>query len=385
MLGNGNDVVAAGAPLASNNSIEHIATTMGVGASDLSKVSYQIPVFYDYDSGASKWKYTTLRHNADDASDSWMSSSAIAGATPVAADTLMPLANIINALNDAQNDARPIGAGFIVQNPGADVLVSSFLAPSVSGPGYTLTKFYDAPVVDGLKSSSFEFVTSDGVRPDESTYPGWHQGASGVGLGTYASLVENGATKGLNVTGRSQILNGYADADFTNNNLPEILAAGVSVVGDPAAGAAGYTFQVPIFFYVDGVIGRQYTTLRTDVPADGVITAAATWTTSGVIGSSYVRDDSDTLDELLGAIASYQIIGHGFYVESGSALVQSVTFNGLTTSFAKAAPASAPKSAGPQQIANTGAGDIAPMLGIAALALLALGGVTLTAQRARQG
>lgn len=389
MLGNGNDVVPAGGPLASSNSIEHIAGTVGVGTSDLSKVAYQIPVFYAYNTTSpNAWKYTTLRHSAADASDNWISSSAITGPTlSVAANTATPLADIVAALNEAQNDARPIGVGFIVKNPGADVLVSSFVAPSADGSGYTLTKFYDAPVVDGLKSDAFEFVTSDDIRPDESTYPGWHQGASGETLGTYTSLVENGATKGLDVTGKSQILNGYADADFTNNNLLEILAAGVSVVGDPSDDAAGFTFQVPIFFYVDGVIGQQYTTLRTEVPADGVITADALWTTSGAIGSIYARGDSDQLEDLLSLMSSYQIIGHGFYVESGSVLAQSVTFNGLVTSFEKAAAVTpvpeTPK--GPEKLANTGAANNwSTMAGIAALALMALGGVTLAARRARQ-
>lgn len=381
MLGNGNDVAKTNpASQPDSTSLIDLANSLWVVSSDDSKVSYQIPVFYNYTTG---WKYTTLRHNAADPSDVWTTSGAIGGT--YAANASAPLSDLIAALNLAQNDARAIGAGFIVQNPGADVLVSSFT--SLRAEGYVTTKFYEPGPVDLVSTSALgEFVHSDDINADETTYPGWHQGSSGANLGTYTS-VESGATvSGLQVTGKSQILNGFAPENFLDNNLLQVLFAGVSVNGVPAGDAVGYTFQVPIFFYADGVIGQQFTTLRAAVPQDGVITPELEWTASRAIGP-IPAGTVGTLWELLDGASSYQVLGYGAYIESGSVLLQSITFNGLTTSFVKQpapAPAPAPKPGGPQPIANTGAGDATPMIGMAALALLALGGVTLAVRRARQ-
>lgn len=393
MLGNGNDVGPKADDWANRPdtvSIVDLAESLDAVSSDPSKVAFQIPVFYQ--SGAGALKYTTLYHAASDSSDTWMTTAAIAdSSTFTAPHASGSLDDIVAALGPA---ARPIGAGFLVKTPGTDVLVSSFTMNGAT------TKLYDAPVVDPVKSASSEFVHSSSIRPNENTYPGWHQGV-GAGAGTFASLESNGAVNGLSVTGRSQILQGYADADFTNNNLVDIFDAGVAVVGAPADDAVGYTFQVPVFFYVEGTLGRQYTTLRTDVApvpqptltaavpgAEHIdISADAEWTTSGAIGSTYGAGGHDSLYGLLSEMSSYQVIGHGLYVESGSVVAESITFNGLTTSFVKAASVTpqpeTPK--GPQKIANTGAGDTTPMMAIAALVLLALGGMTLAARRARQG
>lgn len=390
MLGNGNDVGPNTDDWANHPntvSIVDLAESLDVVSSDPSKVAYQIPVFYQ--NGAGALKYTTLYHAASDLSDTWITTSAIADSltftTPHASGSLGDIVADLGAY------ARPIGAGFLVKTPGADVLVSSF---TING---ATTKFYDAPVVDPVKAASSEFVHSSTIRLNENTYPGWHQGVA-TGAGTFASLESHGAVNGLSVNGRSQILNGYADADFTNNNLLEIFNAGVTVVGTPADDAAGYTFQVPVFFYVDGQLGRQYTTLRTNVApaaqptltavvpgAESItLSADAEWTTSGPIGLVYGAGGSDSLYGLLSEMSSYQVIGHGLYIESGNVLAESITFNGLTTSFVKAAPASAPAPKGPQKIANTGAGDVTPMIGMAALALLALGGVALAARHVRR-
>lgn len=388
MLGNGNDIVKSDpAAQPDNTTIEDLAANLWVVASDASKVSFQIPVFYNVTNGL---KYTTLRKNAaDSASTQWVSSANIVDpADPativIAKDAPAELADIVAALDAFDNDARAIGAGFLVQNPGSDVLVSSF--SSTRAADYVTTSFYEPGAVDPVNTSPLgEFVHSDDINADETTYPGWHQGSSGADLGTYASVVSGAAVNGLLVTGKSQILNGFAPENFLDNNLLDVLNAGVSIHGAPSDDAVGYTFQIPLFFYTEGVIGQQFTTVRADVPADGVITADLQWTASraiGVIPAGAVA----TLDALLGAMSSYQALGYGFYIESGSVTAQSITFNGLTTSFVKTAPVTpspeTPK--GPQKIANTGAGDITPMIGIAALALLALGGVTLAASRARQ-
>mgnify|MGYP000844082255 CR=1 FL=1 len=378
--GNGND----GATEVDTTSIDHLAKNMSAVTSDPTSVFFQIAVFYGTP-GA--WKFTTLRKNVADSSDVWMTSSPIAGSA-YAQDSADDIDQLVAAIDAAAaavtGEVRAIATGLLVWEPSADTLVSSLTVNGVT------TKFYAAPTADGVNNTATSgFVHSNDIRPNAATYPGWHQGVTGANLGTFASIENGQAVNGLKVTGKSQILNGFAPENFLDNNLPELLAGGVSVYGVPASDAVGYTFQIPMFFYAEGAIGQQFTTLRLEVPANGAIPAdlSTLWTTSRAIpGAGVGAHEAGTLGNLLGAMSSYQVLGYGAYIETGSVTLESITFNGLTTTFVKAAPAPSPekKPAGPQALTNTGSGDWAPMVGIAGVALLAVGGALLAARRTQQ-
>ena len=332
MFGNGNDVAKVD-PNARYDytSIASLAASLDVVSSDDATLFYQIPVFYDYGGAeADKWQYTTLRQRTDTGGDYWISSEALPG---VAANTPVPLGDIVEALNQEQDDARPIGAGFLVL-PGADeVLVSSFTAN-----GHT-THFYEEPVSSTEPAGSDHgFVHADDIRGDATSYQGWHEevASTNPAIGAFETVVQEGESLGLQVTGKSQLVYGYDEEARPTNSLPEILDVGYRVMGVPADGTRGFEAQVPVFFHQEGVPGRQFTTLRAAIPADGQLTADLLWASSRDLGSvpanTYV-----SLESILDALENYEILGHGFTVESGSALVESVSFNGHVSTFTKAA------------------------------------------------
>jgi len=248
------------------------------------------------------------------------------------------------------------------------------------------THFYSEPGFDTSSSQDGkQFVHADDIDPEETddTYVGWHQGVAPEEAGEFSSVKgENGAISGLLVNGRSQILHGYAEEDYPVNSLDEIVDTfHISTLS--SANPEGFTAQFPVFYYADGVIGQQFTTLRATIGQDGSIVDDTWYTSSAVNGVSYA---DASLDEILAAFSSYQVIGHGFYIQSGSVIVQDIVFNGYDTTFAQLAPETPTEpeqQKGPEQIANTGSGDLAPLAISAALALMLAGGVALAVRRAR--
>lgn len=78
-------------------------------------------------------------------------------------------------------------------------------------------------------------------------------------------------------------------------------------------GVAGYTFQVPMFFFAEGKIYTDptmpdFTTFREYVAGGDKILAADTWTFSGDIGSAYLPEGTGNLENTLNAMSSYEII-----------------------------------------------------------------------------
>jgi len=378
MHGNGNDV--AGTEPTDDTTIQQLAASLDIVSSDDSQVWYQIPVFFNGSEGEGEgeisWSFTTLRKQASDASDQWTTSSTV-GTIP--AQGSANLSTFEEEFGTLGNDARPIGAGFLVEalDP---VLVSSFTASGET------TYFYPEPGFDTkANQDGKQFVHADDIDPEETddTYVGWHQGVAPEEAGEFSSVEgENGAISGLLVNGRSQILYGYAEEDYPANSLGEIVDTfHISTLS--SANPEGFTAQFPVFYYVDGVIGQQFTTLRATIGEDGSIVDNTWYTSRAVNGVSYA---DASLDEILDAFSSYQVIGHGFYIQSGSVIVQDIVFNGYDTTFAKSAsetPAQPEQQKGPEQIANTGSGDLAPLAISAALALMLAGGVALAVRRAR--
>ncbi|GAA3582062.1 hypothetical protein GCM10022198_01610 [Klugiella xanthotipulae] len=148
-----------------------------------------------------------------------------------------------------------------------------------------------------------EYVTDATIRPDETTYLGWHEGAGAAG--TYTSTPD-----GLALTGKVQILKGTA---AITASLPDFAA---SLDSD----ATGEVFvQVPVF-YNDG---KNFTTLHYRVGDDSGL-----WTTSRALGS-YGQLAEAPLADFVAQMGSYLIIGYGFFVDEGqTAVVRSFDAHG---------------------------------------------------------
>lgn len=336
--GNGNNGSDPATPPAQTvaQAIAELGINAPVGANH---VFYQVPVFFGYGSVvANRWEFTTLRKNVTDTSDNWISSKAL---TAVPANTATPLSAIVAAL---PTDARAIATGFMVDGP-ANVVVSSF-----TGNG-EMTAFMPADGACVPTATPGGNVFDGDIRPDESTYPGWHDG---TGTGTYKSY-----PTGLEVQGEAQILYGLTDpAGFMNNCFSLANSMSVELVGYSAPVWA----QVPVFYYPNGTISnapadRLFTTLRSDVSDLGT-----TWTASRDIFADAAKTvvlvpantpvDYGTISQALG---QHQVIGFGFFVNAGeSATVKSLTFNGVKTNFALDIPATVIQPTKPVKV-DTGA------------------------------
>lgn len=335
--GNHNDLVGPGEALADPTSIAELASSLSLAISDPSRTTYQIPVFYGHDGAA--WKFTMLRKNVAHDDNRWISSATIpaeGSASEIRAEYEYPLAQIIAAL-EANGDPRAIGAGFFVDRPTSELIVSSFTASGVT------TRFYAAPPTSAdPRGTDTGFVHADSIyvraELSEDAYAGWHEEVEDAAVrGTFESVVAPSGDHitGLRVTGKSQLINGYADDARPRNSLPQILDEGFVIDGAAETGARGFEAQIPVFFQQEGRIGQQFTTLRAAVPADGRLTSGLPWASSRDLGA-VPADTYTDLNSIIAALGDYEIIGHGFTVEAGTALVKNVSFNGHATTFATA-------------------------------------------------
>ncbi|WP_449282593.1 S-layer homology domain-containing protein [Leucobacter sp.] len=332
--GNGNDV----AETAQGPSVVALAESLQVVSSDPGKVFYQIPLRLD-SNGDGVWTsgeaWTTLRAPSSD-STVWTTSRAIAGYGAHASATLEQWEAAFDG------DAFPIGAGFHVDKTASgDVLVSSFTADGVT------TRFYAENVATPAAPAT-EYVTAADIRPNEESYPGWHESVEPgqeATRGTFETVAgEGGATLGLRVTGKSQLINGFAPEDFQRNAAG--FAAAMTV--DAAEGGAAIFTQVPVFYYPEGQLfgeddAPRFTTLRAPVAGSGAIGSAG-WVSSADIvdGSGGVlvpRNTAAPLDDIVAALGQHDVLAYGFTVDGAGAVatVESVSFNGTTTAFTKAA------------------------------------------------
>ncbi len=173
-------------------------------------------------------------------------------------------------------------------------------------------------------------VRNADIRPDESSYAGWHQGYDKA---AYASAI---TADGLESIGRSQILYGYA-----NNTNADLAADGVNAdLSDDLVGASyevksGRAYlQVPLFADLDGA-GPQapvFATLRPAEPAEATTKVAAgdQWVTSRALGD-IAANTPMPLSGIIAAIeaGTYKTIGIGVLTDVGEkSTVASITFNG---------------------------------------------------------
>jgi len=112
---------------------------------------------------------------------------------------------------------------------------------------------YGFTTAEPAEPTSTEYVYGDDIRPDESTYPGWHEGYANAEV-SYA-VDEDGLH--LGDPAHSQIIDGL-DAPLTTTELEALItSAGVTVT------EGSVTFQVPVLYGTGGVDDApSFTTLR---------------------------------------------------------------------------------------------------------------------------
>ena len=312
--GNGNDVN----PAADQTPLADVLTSLGASVSSADNVTLQVPVRVDANEDGvytADEPWSTLRASVADPSV-WTTSKALGTIGVGGTGSVGDFAGITGIY--------PIATGLLVQGNTEDVLVSSFTS------GGTETKFYHTPGVPVAGESVESYVDASDIGPDESNYEGWHDGAEAGG--TFATVEgAHGATLGLEVTGKAQILNGFGDEQFLNGGLE--FANGMSIEVTPGGDAV--FAQVPVFYYPDGNAERQFTTLRAEVTPAG-FTPETVWTNSGTVAG--IAGKSGTIADYIDAMGQHDVIGYGFFVDTGkTATVTSISFNGATTEFAKAA------------------------------------------------
>lgn len=172
------------------------------------------------------------------------------------------------------------------------------------------------------------------IRPDETTYPGWHQG--------YANAADKYAVtaEGLALTDASQIIYGYSDTErLPGNQLLSLIDAG-EVEWSTTADSDPAFFQIPVNYGNGG-----FTTLRPAQPAAGDNSASRDqqWVSSKTIPVSSANatelpaNTPAALGDILAAldINTVQVLGFGVLTQDGtSSTVTSIRWNYTTYTFA---------------------------------------------------
>ncbi|MGN6271645.1 MAG: hypothetical protein ACTHMQ_00995 [Protaetiibacter sp.] len=279
----------------------------------------------------------------------------------IAANTTAPLQDFLDELDATAGDLRYSGYGFYALPQFPPAVVSSIaFGDDTTTFGRTVTT---APVTSTVN------VRESEIRPDESTYTGWHEGY------VNATPAYDVTTSGLSFGNgaNSQIINGLATPIVTTAPFGAFTSLSVTV-------ASGEAFlQVPVFFGP----GDTFATLR---PATGAtagtsgVALSDAWTSSRAIPATAVTPAiaantpvplGDLLEALVAQGGSVQLLAFGVLAQaSAPAVVSQVAFNGVSYSFVP-------------QLAATGV-DTASTFGTASAALLLLlGGGLLVALRRR--
>ena len=308
--GNGNDV-----DLNSDTTpLSEVLDGLELVASEDAALTLQVGVRID-DNEDGVWQpgesWATLRAPAGD-SNAWTTSRAIGELQP---GETVDRAGAIAALG---TNAYAISTGFLAWKPASSVLVTSF--SDASGT----TRFTAEPAAPVAGETRTEYLTE--IRPNEDTYPGWHNGADSGEAWEFVHDTES--PNSIALTGRVQLLNGFAEEDFLANGLDLALTMQVGRSGGPV------WVQIPVFAYPDGHSGQPvFTTVRALVPESGSLADAPEWEISRKIGG-VDKNTPVSFEEIRAALGEHDVIGYGIYVDTDqSALVGSIVFNGLTTVF----------------------------------------------------
>lgn len=225
------------------------------------------------------------------------------GADPVTipANGSAPLADLLRGMPAPSK----VGSGFFV-DAGQTATVASFSAGGVVTPFALGT----APAA----TAEVTVIDAD-IRPDESSYEGWHNGATDPAA-RFAVTLRGG---GLTVSGTAQILNGAA-AGIGDNAAFVISGLGMAASGD-------VWYQLPVTTPDGG-----FTTLRAKHAPEQDL-GAIDWTISRAIGGLEANSSHD-LGTIMLALGEHTVIGAGFFVDAGqTATVKSFSANGTRTLF----------------------------------------------------
>lgn len=261
--------------------------------------------------------FTTLRTDAPGAGKhsladaTWQSSKAIGSIEP---STDADMADIVRALGTY----KVIAEG-VLTIPGESAVVSNITFGANS---------YDFADDGGAITSE----TVESIAPDESTYAGWHQGASGGQATISGSELRLGSAK-------SQVIKGYAD------NTPDLGAQNADL--NAVLPNAAYTvvsgtvhFQVPLFF--GNAEDPSFTTLRpTDPASTGVNTISISdeWTSSKTITGVVDAGESAPLGDILSGLGDYKVLGFGVFSDTdANGVVMDITWDGVKYGFDVPAP-----------------------------------------------
>ncbi|HET8778823.1 MAG TPA: hypothetical protein VFM66_02030, partial [Agromyces sp.] len=297
-------------------------------------------------------------------SDQWISSKDLGTIT---ANTPVALSEIIDELDTAGTVAYS-GFGVLSTSP------ATVASLTWGGTTYAFSRS-----IATIPVGSTVHVTAGEIRPDESTYPGWHEGYAND---TPAfSVTEAGLSLGDGAS--SQIINGFETPLGEADLASLITSAGVAVTSGTVH------FQVPIFFGPEAT----FATLR-PAAADVAFAIGDEWISSRDIPATattpgITKNTPVVLGDLIDAIeANGEVQVLAFGVLAGEpAVVTTVTFNGVEYSFlpAPVVPSgTTPAGTGGAALAATGfeGAWIAPV-GALVLALGA-GFMLIARRRARQ-
>lgn len=249
-------------------------------------------VWHQIGFGIENGPWTTLRVIAGQESGEWTTSQKLG---EVAANGSAPLERLLSGL---AGKLKYLSGGFYVDT-GQTATVQNY---SVNG---ITTSF--VPVRPSV--TSHPLILAPQIRPDESEYPGWHNGA--LQGGRYATT-----PNGLAIQGKVQVL--YGD-EKVSKEVAEF-ASSLQMEGD-----ANVHYQVPVKFGDSG-----FTTLR----ATEAQRAQNLWTTSREFGA-YKAGSIDKLENFALAFGPHTVIGYGFFVDEGQkAQVRSFTALDRKTTFA---------------------------------------------------
>lgn len=309
--------------------------------------------------------FATGPHNAE-LTDLWTSSRTIGDVT---ANAPVELSTLLASL-EADGDLRYSGFG---------VLALSTEPAGVESITWGDDAFFFTREVAAIPVTSTVDVTAGEIRPDESTYTGWHEGYANA---TPAfGITETGLSFGNGAN--SQIINGFA-APLADADLAQLItSADVEVVSGEAF------YQVPITFGESAT----FTTLR---PAFG----AGPGTTTFALGDQWVSSKAipgtattaaiaanapvllGDLIEAIEANGTVNVLAFGVLAQEATpTVVATVAFNGVRYNFVPVAVV--PGTPAESGLAATGVESEVALGGAAALAVLGFGLIAFRLARRR--
>ena len=179
-----------------------------------------------------------------------------------------------------------------------------------------------APIA-GVSALEGGVVSGEDIRPNESTYPGWHEGYANTARAY--SVQDDGLHLGDG--NPSQIINGF-DEELRTDNLGALIASDAGVV----VTSGSVTYQVPVYYGS----GTAFATLRSASLTDAHSVAAGDawvlrWKQNDTV--TEIKGTLGTLATLVNEQGNVRVLGFGVQADS-AAVVRSITWNGATYTFA---------------------------------------------------